>query len=98
MQTSHKLAFAGFGLMWALGAAPAPAPAPVCGNGVVEGDEQCDDGNTVSRDGCSATCTIEAVSALCEDGEVQVSVPCNDDDDQDDVFGGCGVICMRGTT
>ncbi len=33
---------------------------PVCGNGVVEGSEQCDDGNTVDGDGCSATCTTEA--------------------------------------
>ncbi len=30
---------------------------PVCGNGVVEGDEACDDGNTVSGDGCNATCS-----------------------------------------
>lgn len=31
----------------------------VCGDGIVEGGEQCDDGNTVSSDGCSATCQIE---------------------------------------
>jgi len=31
----------------------------VCGNGVVEGSEVCDDGDTSSGDGCSATCTIE---------------------------------------
>ncbi len=30
---------------------------PVCGNGAVEGDEVCDDGNTLSGDGCNATCT-----------------------------------------
>jgi cysteine-rich repeat protein/parallel beta-helix repeat protein len=34
---------------------------PVCGNSFVETGEQCDDGNTVSGDGCSSTCTIEAV-------------------------------------
>jgi len=33
---------------------------PVCGNGTVEGSEQCDDGNTTDGDGCSATCTTEA--------------------------------------
>lgn len=30
--------------------------ADVCGNGVVTGDEACDDGNTVDDDGCSAAC------------------------------------------
>jgi cysteine-rich repeat protein len=35
---------------------------PVCGNGIVETGEQCDDGNTVSGDGCSATCQTEAVT------------------------------------
>jgi cysteine-rich repeat protein len=28
-----------------------------CGNGTVEADEQCDDGNTVTGDGCEADCT-----------------------------------------
>ena len=37
---------------------------PVCGNGRVEGTEACDDGNTSSSDGCSATCTVEA-GAVC---------------------------------
>jgi len=31
----------------------------VCGNGIVESGEECDDGNTISGDGCSATCTLE---------------------------------------
>ncbi|HEX3759016.1 MAG TPA: TonB family protein [Kofleriaceae bacterium] len=39
--------------------APGPAAEPVCGNGSVEAGEQCDDGNTASGDGCSATCRIE---------------------------------------
>ena len=28
----------------------------ICGNGIVESGEQCDDGNTVNRDSCSNTC------------------------------------------
>ena len=32
---------------------------PVCGNGVVENTEECDDGNTADGDGCSANCTVE---------------------------------------
>jgi cysteine-rich repeat protein len=30
-----------------------------CGDGIVNGSEECDDGNTGAGDGCSATCTIE---------------------------------------
>lgn len=33
---------------------------PVCGNGVTESPETCDDGNTVASDGCSAVCRIES--------------------------------------
>jgi cysteine-rich repeat protein len=40
---------------------------PGCGNGFVQGAEQCDDGNTVANDGCSATCTWEGTcGALAE--------------------------------
>jgi len=50
----------------------APAPpdcgtttGPVCGDGVAQGTEECDDGGTASGDGCSATCQLENTSALC---------------------------------
>jgi cysteine-rich repeat protein len=33
--------------------------APVCGDGVREGDEQCDDGNTTNFDGCDSSCRFE---------------------------------------
>jgi len=36
-------------------------PPAVCGNGMVEPAEQCDDGNTVSGDGCDGTCHQEAL-------------------------------------
>lgn len=43
--------------------APLPAYGPrgpaVCGNGVLEGAESCDDGNIVSGDGCSSSCASE---------------------------------------
>jgi len=32
---------------------------PTCGNNVKENGERCDDGNLVSGDGCSSTCTVE---------------------------------------
>ncbi len=52
-------------------ASKAPAPAsctvtpPVCGNGVVERGEECDDGNTAVGDGCSDTCQLESIAAIC---------------------------------
>ena len=33
----------------------------VCGNTVIEAGEECDDGNILSSDGCSSTCTAEAI-------------------------------------
>ncbi|MGN6109549.1 MAG: tandem-95 repeat protein, partial [Kofleriaceae bacterium] len=32
---------------------------PICGDGLVEGAETCDDGNVGTGDGCSATCQVE---------------------------------------
>lgn len=32
---------------------------PVCGNNIVEGGEQCDDGSTQDGDGCTASCQLE---------------------------------------
>jgi formylglycine-generating enzyme len=37
-----------------------PATGPVCGNGVLDGTDICDDGNATSGDGCSANCTVES--------------------------------------
>lgn len=37
------------------------APDPICGNGVVEADEACDDGNDVEGDGCTPLCTKDAL-------------------------------------
>ncbi len=31
----------------------------VCGNGIIEGDEECDDGNRYPGDGCSSNCKVE---------------------------------------
>ena len=37
------------------------APPAVCGDGAVEGSEQCDDGNLINGDGCDDMCNLEAV-------------------------------------
>jgi len=41
---------------------------PVCGNGVVEGRELCDDGNLEPGDGCDENCLLES-RELCDNGE-----------------------------
>jgi cysteine-rich repeat protein len=43
-----------------------------CSNGIIEGSEQCDDGNASSGDGCSLSCQIEANYECPKEGE-----PCN---------------------
>jgi cysteine-rich repeat protein len=43
-----------------------------CGDGVVCGTEQCDDGNTTNCDGCSSTCTTES-GLRCGDGIVNAA-------------------------
>jgi len=44
---------------------------PVCGNGIVEGTETCDDGGTDVNDGCDASCHLEPVTSrsTCADAE-----------------------------
>ena len=34
-------------------------PAQLCGNGRLDSGEECDDGNTLSGDGCSSRCKLE---------------------------------------
>ena len=50
---------------------------PACGNAVLESAEECDDGNDVDWDGCSAACELEDELPLygtAQGGEVRVSV------------------------
>lgn len=58
----------------------------VCGNGVQETGEDCDDGNLVDSDGCSSTCQTE--SAICGDSVCEIkfesTVACPQD---------CGLVC-----
>ncbi|MFH1607855.1 MAG: myxococcus cysteine-rich repeat containing protein [archaeon] len=35
---------------------------PYCGDGIINGNEECDDGNTNNYDGCSAQCLIEQIT------------------------------------
>jgi cysteine-rich repeat protein len=64
----------------------------VCGDSQVGAGEQCDDGNTTSGDGCSATCQLEG-DAVCGDGVVATSEGCDDGDTEpgDGCDAGCAV-------
>ncbi len=42
--------------------------AAACGNGILEGAEQCDDGNTAAGDGCDAACMVAPVGTLMGPG------------------------------
>ncbi len=63
----------------------------VCGNGTVEGDETCDDGNTTDGDGCSSLCTTETTEAVCGDETVDEGEECDDGNTTDD--DGCSSTC-----
>jgi cysteine-rich repeat protein len=45
--------------IYALQVASGLRPQLLCGNGIVDAQEECDDGNTVDGDGCSAMCLNE---------------------------------------
>jgi cysteine-rich repeat protein len=48
-------------------------PGGICGNGVVEGVEECDDGNFDQRDGCTTLC----VFSCTQDSDCDDMNPCN---------------------
>jgi len=50
---------------------------PICGNGIKEATEQCDDGNVENGDGCSAQCTTEATGPSCGNGKVEAGEECD---------------------
>lgn len=63
-------------------------PVPMCGDGLVDSEEQCDDGNILGGDGCSDSCHLES----CGNGVVDVGEVCDDaNQDQDD---GCTASCQ----
>ena len=61
--------------------------AAVCGDGLVEGIEECDDGNADDTDGCTTACKV----VQCGDGVVEGAEECDDGnfDDTDACVTGC---------
>ncbi len=81
---------------------------PECGNGVVEGSEVCDDGNTAAADGCSAACTSdetcgngvvdEATEETCDDGNLLGGDGCSNDCKSDETCGNGVIDLAKGET
>ncbi|MFH0836445.1 MAG: DUF4215 domain-containing protein, partial [Candidatus Micrarchaeota archaeon] len=67
-------------------------PPPVCGNGIKEGNEECDDGNLENGDGCSSECLIEIPEPVCGDGVIEGDEQC--DDGNTESGDGCSSTCM----
>jgi len=72
---------------------PAAAKQPICGDGVIEGLEQCDDLNTVSGDGCSYPSCLPEV---CGDGFTNPDPPVVEECDDGNTLDDDG--CTFGTT
>ncbi len=77
---------------------------PVCGDGHLDANETCDDGNTAAGDGCSADCQIEPGFACgdpgslclathtCGNGIIEATEGC--DDHNTNASDGCGSDCQ----
>jgi cysteine-rich repeat protein len=63
---------------------------PYCGDGTQDSGEECDDGNNIDGDGCSATCTLE-VAPYCGDGTLDSNEECDDGNNIDG--DGCSSTC-----
>ncbi len=82
--------------------------AAVCGDGIVESGEQCDDSNATSGDGCSSTCQSERgfvcptpgsacvadPASLCGDGIIETSAGEQCDDGNSKPGDGCSGACQ----
>jgi cysteine-rich repeat protein len=71
-----------------------------CGNGVIDPDEECDDDNDESGDGCTSTCALEdgwtcegepSVCVGCGNEKVEGTEECDDGNTDDD--DGCSATC-----
>jgi len=81
------------------------APSSTCGNGTVEGLEECDDGNTKAGDGCTSECRLETdwacpvpgspckSTVVCGDGRISGNEICDDRNTTDG--DGCSSDCSK---
>jgi cysteine-rich repeat protein len=68
---------------------PCPGASAACGNGTPDPGEECDDGNTTSCDGCSASCRVEG----CGNGRVECSEECDAGAQNGQPGSGCDATC-----
>lgn len=85
------------------GSAGSEPDAPVCGNGVLDRGEGCDDGNTLAGDGCNGACRVEpsylcptpgepcVYDVTCGDGKITGDEAC--DDGNAEAEDGCSDQC-----
>jgi fibro-slime domain-containing protein len=77
---------------------PSTCHKTVCGDGVREGAEACDDHNTIDGDGCASSCTLEpdcssgTCASKCGDGVKLPPEACDDGNTSDG--DGCSHDCM----
>ena len=76
-----------------------------CGNGISEGTEECDDGNTAPADGCTGECKVETdwacptpgspciSTVVCGDGRLSGNEACDDHNTLDG--DGCSADCSQ---
>ena len=94
---------------WECSTAGSRCVASGCGDGVIAGNEQCedDDEDPTSRDGCSDVCRLEpgffcseageaCQETVCGNGEREGDEPC--DDGNGDLGDGCTPLCEREPT
>src|SRR5204863_9051127 len=67
--------------------------ADVCGNGVLEMLEQCDDGNNIDGDACTNGCITNTPNPLCGNGVLDVGDAC--DDGNNNSGDGCSAFCQE---
>ena len=74
----------------------------VCGDGILDTNEECDDGNTVNGDGCSSICKKETstmppvTTPVCGNGIVETGEGCDDGNTSNG--DGCSSTCQAETS
>ena len=90
---------AAFVLSVGLASVSQAGPQSVCGDGVIEGAETCDDNNTMDGDGCSSNCIDEICGdSILENNGVAPDEECDDGNtlDGDGCQGDCTCLCGDG--